>query len=987
MTRYRFSDQQQAIYENLRQPFAVYQFVDKRVVTLVLSDGFCCMFGYTDRKQAMYDMDHNMYKDTHPDDVTRIANAAVRFATEGGEYDVIYRSRIPETSRYRVIHAHGEHVLTEDGVRLAHVWYTNEGEYTENPGSTPAGVSRGMYNALHEQSILRESRYDALTGLPNLAYFFELAEAGKTAISRNGGHTVLLYSDLNGMKYYNHRHGFAEGDKLLHAFTGLLVRTFSNENCCHIGADRFAVFTAEKGIEEVLEAFFREAEQINGGNSLPVRVGIYTTAMEDVPASTAYDRAKIACDVLRKSDTSAFNYYSADMAESIRRRQYIQNNIDRAIEEKWITVYYQPIIRAVSGRVCDEEALARWIDPEEGFLSPAEFIPYLEDSGLIYKLDLYMLEQVLEKIRAQRQEGLHVVPHSINLSRSDFDSCDIAGEICRRVDAAGIPHELITIEITESIIGSDPDYMKQQVERFRSFGFPVWMDDFGSGYSSLDVLQTITFDLIKFDMSFMRKLDQGENARIILTELMKMATALGVDTVCEGVETGEQARFLQEIGCSKLQGFYFCRPIPYEQILERYQKGTQIGFEDPETSSYFETMGRVNLYDLGVLAGQDGSTFQHAFNTLPMGIMEVKGDVARFVRSNPSYREFIRRILGMEFYDMGSNFHHYNADFMNIVVKNCCEQGQRAFYDEKMPDGSVVHSFARRIGVNPVTGVTAVAVAVLSISDPDDSASYAEIARALASDYYNIYVVELDTERFIEYTSPVGKDELAVERHGTDFFETARRDTMTRIYEDDRAPFLAWFSKENILRELDEQGVFTTTYRLIDTGKPMYVNMKITRMQDANRIILGVSIIDAQMKQREMMEDAQRERDALAKMMAVAEDYLTLYSVRPDTGEYVEYTASEEYGALGLYMEGEDFFEQCEVQGKRVVLPEDLPEYLKKVTRENILKAVREKGVFKHHYRLAIHGEARQVTLRIVPYRDGGEEKLLAGVRAWRVRR
>ena len=143
MTRYRFSDQQQAIYENLRQPFAVYQFVDKRVVTLVLSDGFCCMFGYTDRKQAMYDMDHNMYKDTHPDDVTRIANAAVRFATEGGEYDVIYRSRIPETSRYRVIHAHGEHVLTEDGVRLAHVWYTNEGEYTENPGSTPAGGSRG----------------------------------------------------------------------------------------------------------------------------------------------------------------------------------------------------------------------------------------------------------------------------------------------------------------------------------------------------------------------------------------------------------------------------------------------------------------------------------------------------------------------------------------------------------------------------------------------------------------------------------------------------------------------------------------------------------------------------------------------------------------------------------------------------------------------------------------------------------------------------
>ncbi len=170
------------------------------------------------------------------------------------------------------------------------------------------------------------------------------------------------------------------------------------------------------------------------------------------------------------------------------------------------------------------------------------------------------------------------MPHSINLSRSDFDMCDIVEEVRRRVDDSGLPRNIITIEITESAIGSDFDFMKQEIARFQQLGFPVWMDDFGSGYSSLDVLQSIKFDLIKFDMIFMKKLDDGESGKIVLSELMRMATSLGVDTVCEGVETKEQQRFLQEIGCSKLQGYYYTKPIPLESILERYEKGIQIGY-------------------------------------------------------------------------------------------------------------------------------------------------------------------------------------------------------------------------------------------------------------------------------------------------------------------------------------------------------------------------------------------------------------------------
>ena len=364
------------------------------------------------------------------------------------------------------------------------------------------------------------------------------------------------------------------------------------------------------------------------------------------------------------------------------------------------------------------------------------------------------------------------------------------------------------------------------------------------------MLQSLKFDLIKFDMGFMRKLDEGENGKIILTELMQMAASLGVDTVCEGVETLEQVRFLQEIGCSRLQGYYFSKPVPFEAILEKYRKGIQIGYENPAESSYYDAIGRVNLYDLASIVNEDERILSGFYDTLPMSVIEVRDGKAKYVRSNRSYRDFMSRFFEIDItsddMNLDAEMERYGLSFIRVLYQ-CCKDGNRAFFDERLPDGSLAHCFVRRISQNPVTGKAAAAVAVLSITEADEGASYAEIARALASDYYNIYVVDLDTEHFIEYSSVAGKDELAEERHGTDFFARAREDTMTRIYKDDRKPFLTWFSKENIILELDRNGVFTTTYRLIDTGKPMYVSMKITRLeQRSNRIILGVSVMDSQ---------------------------------------------------------------------------------------------------------------------------------------------
>ncbi len=981
MGRYQFSQHDQTFMENMKVPFAVFQLVDKQIVTLVVSDGFCDLLGVTDRAKVYRAMDHDTYRNVHPEDTARVGNSVFHFMRDGGPFESVYRLKKKDGNGYLVIHAFGQHVYTQTGERLAQIWYANEGDYSSG-SLQDAELGISMSNTIREESILRQSHYDYLTGLPSMSRFFELAASGKKTILDMGETPVLLYTDLSGMKFYNSKYGFAQGDRLLQSFAGLLGRTFGSEHCCRIGADHFAVLSQQKGLEEKLRQMLLEWQQ-PGSSMIPVHAGVYISQRDNTHISVALDRAKMACSEIKDKFNTSVNYYSQEMSNDAEMKQYIIENVDRAIEERWIQIYFQPIIRAVSGKVSNVEALARWIDPVRGFLSPVDFIPALEEAGLIYRLDLYMVEQLVEKMKHQMEAGYHIVPHSINLSRSDFDSCDIVEEIRRRVDDAGVSRDRITIEITESTIGTDFEFICEQVGRFQSLGFPVWMDDFGSGYSSLDVLQSIKFDLLKFDMSFMRKLDEGENGKIILTELMRMATSLGVDTICEGVETEDQVRFLQEIGCSKLQGYYYSKPIPIETVVERYRSGIQTGFENPDEASYYEGIGRINLYDLSVITSKEANAFQNTFNTIPMGIIEVKDDTYRFVRTNRSYRNFMRGFFGLDLTWKGTEFRKYSSDYMRNAVRACCESAAPYLYDEKLPDGSVVHSIARRIGSNQVTGSVALVIAVLSITEPGDGATYADIARALAGDYYNIYVVDLDTDQFIEYSSPAGTEELAEERHGEDFFTVARRDTMTRIYEEDRDPFLASFSKEKLIRELDERGVYTATYRLIDTGVPIYANLKITRMgsgEGDNRIIMGVSIIEAQMRQKEERERERAQNAVFRRIAALSGQYYALYTIDPETGFYYVNSVTSDYSNLGYDREGDDFFQKARIDAGKYAYSEDLPMFLEHFHKDSVMREIAENGMFQLHYRIMVDSEPKPIVLRVAKVEEEDGEKLVAGV-------
>ena len=715
MKKHQFDKQILKSMEESCLPFAVFQFLNNRITPVVLSAGFCELFGFDDRAEAYRVMEYDTYRDTHPDDIARVAEAGLRFAREEADYDVVYRTHLPGKGYYRIIHSRGQHVWPEEGVRLAYIWYTDEGRYTDQGGSIERSLGSLFSKLLHEQSAIRGASYNYLTGLPNMGYFFELSEIGRRRILEAGGKPATLFLDVNGMRHYNHRYGYAAGDKLLCGVAKLLAQYFGADNCGHVGQDGFVVYTEGEGVEKRLNALFAECARLNGGKSRTLRVGIYVEEQAPlVDSGTACDRAKLACNVSRGTMLPKIHRFDEKMLADAAEAQYVAENLDRALEEGWIRVFYQPVVRTSTGHLCNEEALARWLDPIRGMLMPDTFIPILEKSMLIYKLDLYVLEQVLLHMRQKEAAGLVAVPVSINLSRADFDACDMVEEIRRRVDSAGISRSRINIEITESMIGREPAYMKTQIERFHRLGFHVWMDDFGSGYSSLDVLQNIDFDLIKFDMHFMRRFADSEKSRKILVELMKMALSIGLDTLVEGVETQAQAEFLNLIGCDKAQGYLFGKPAALETILACYESGRGIRQEDPAQAEYYTTIGTTNLSDPSVIS-IGGFAMDSFPDTVPMAVLEKDGELLRLLRCNRSYGEYLRQIVDDAEIECTDGEILLKSPALVRMAGKVQKSEDWVPVRERNDDGRISRSFARRIAVNPVTGASAIVLVVLAI--------------------------------------------------------------------------------------------------------------------------------------------------------------------------------------------------------------------------------------------------------------------------------
>lgn len=317
-----------------------------------------------------------------------------------------------------------------------------------------------------------------------------------------------------------------------------------------------------------------------------------------------------------------------------------------AIDSGLIRAYYQPIVRSMTQQIMGVEALARWFDPEGNMLSPADFIPNLEETGLILELDMEILRQSCVLFDELRRRGTPITHVSVNLSRMDFARADLFERICAVLDAHAVPHEAIQLEITESLMLEDAETFSKTFRRFIDAGFSVWLDDFGSGYSSLNVLQNYSFDTIKFDMLFLRKL--SVKGRDMLASLIGMAKTLGIHTLTEGVETNEQREFLLDVGCEAQQGFFYSRPLSKEALFERIDQKPGI-LESAEDEVYWDEIGQVNFVNPNPLMDyaekRRGSPNQH-ISSFDGSIALVECSKAEFnyIYATQGYRERLREL-------------------------------------------------------------------------------------------------------------------------------------------------------------------------------------------------------------------------------------------------------------------------------------------------------------------------------------------------------
>ena len=435
-------------------------------------------------------------------------------------------------------------------------------------------IYHGRLNEAKKSKALEKSaREDELTGLYNYSYFTGLAKEKIAEISDNFSENVFLFLDVHNFKAFNDQRGFEEGDKFLVSIGKSISETFSDSLCARQADDHFVVLTKTKDLIDRLNKLNGIVHDYDEEILLGINCGAYRLSGSAEDPRMAIDRARYAAHLIKNRFQTIYVEYDETMSEEYHKRLYVINNIDNAVENGWIVPFYQPVVWSDTEELCGCEALARWIDPVYGRLSPAEFIPVLEEYRLIHKLDKSIFESVCRDLRASLDAGKPVVPVSLNFSRLDFELMDAVGELNALVEKYGISKDLIHVEVTESALTDNFTVLNNAMNKIKELGFALWLDDFGSGYSSLNVLKDYQFDVIKLDMRFLSNLEDNEKSRTLIDCIIQMANRINMLTLTEGVETEFQAEFLNKVGCDRLQGYLFGKPIPKDTLYERIDKG------------------------------------------------------------------------------------------------------------------------------------------------------------------------------------------------------------------------------------------------------------------------------------------------------------------------------------------------------------------------------------------------------------------------------
>lgn len=419
------------------------------------------------------------------------------------------------------------------------------------------------------------SNKDKLTSLPNMHQF--RMDSEKILKESPNKEFALIYTDVAKFKYINDKYGYVEGDNALKTIANVIKKSINKgEIAARVGGDNFLLLVEYENMAILLERLQKANKDLSmlqekHGRSykIGIKTGIVITKYTGEDISIIIDKANIACKSIKKTHNSYFSIFNEDMHKKMIKEREIEDIMEEAIENKEFKIYYQPKYKIEERKVIGAEALVRWINPERGMIYPDEFIPLFEKNGFVVELDMYVFEEVCKKFREWINEGKELLPVSVNFSANHFTQYGFAKSLKAIVEKYDIPNNMLELEITERAFANNLQEFSAIMKELKEYGFVLSMDDFGTGYSSLTTLKELPFDVIKLDKSFFTKEDTTSKDKILISNVVHMAKELNLRVVSEGVETSEQADFLQSIGCHTAQGYLYAKPMPVEQYEEK----------------------------------------------------------------------------------------------------------------------------------------------------------------------------------------------------------------------------------------------------------------------------------------------------------------------------------------------------------------------------------------------------------------------------------
>lgn len=424
--------------------------------------------------------------------------------------------------------------------------------------------------AYSSHKVFRITHYDQVTGFYNVNRFYTIAM--KILKRVKTGKFAIVTFDMDKFKIINDIYGYQKGDSLLKEIATTVAQwKQKNEVFSRVDADQFVILIHYETTEE----FEKRIEELNQKlcNILELRVlyfsfGVYLVKDLSISIERMCNFSAFALECIKGSPDHMIHFFEDKNYADILREKQLEQGMEDAIAKKEFIVYLQPKYIAKTKKVIGAEALVRWISEDKGFINPGEFIPLFERNGFITKLDSYMLSEVCKIQRNWIDSGCEPVTISVNISRNNLNDPTLVYRIREIVDRFDIPHQLIEIELTESAFFDNKQVLIETVNKLKEFGFAISMDDFGSGYSSLNSLKDLSLDIIKLDRGFFNDLTMQPRSQTIIKDTVCMAKNLEMKIVAEGIETKDQVEFLDDIGCDYIQGFYFAKPMPVNEFTE-----------------------------------------------------------------------------------------------------------------------------------------------------------------------------------------------------------------------------------------------------------------------------------------------------------------------------------------------------------------------------------------------------------------------------------